>query len=285
MTEPHIDDGPEVAGPASPRPASASAAVLRQLLEDPIGGGYGGRPPDDRTAGERLLAVVVIAILVAAAVWAAKDLRGVRFGTSSATDVLREQAREALTTQQALEEELAALQDEVRTLRSQLLDPADDDPLARARALGGAIGSEPVTGPGLTIVLDDQAAIRSDQHIQDFDLQVLVNALWASGAEAIAIDGQRLATQSSIRNAGEAILVNLTPLTSPYTVEAIGDPTDLQVRLARTRAAGHLAVLRDTYGVTVRIEATDVIKLPAAAGAAGLDYAVPLDEERDGGRT
>lgn len=255
---------------------SASADALRRLLEDPLGGGYGTTTPADRPRWQRVAAAAVVAVLVAAALWAAKDLRGVRFGTSSAVELLREEARDALVTQDALAAEMAALASEVQALRSELLDTTDEALVAYARALGAVAGSEPVRGPGVTIVLDDSAALSSDQRVQDFDLQVLVNALWASGAEAIAIDGQRLATQTAIRNAGEAILVNLTPLTSPYTVEAIGNPTDLQVQLARTRAAGHLAVLRDTYGVTVTIGVAEAIELPAAS-AGLLEYALPVD--------
>ncbi len=267
---------------------SASEWALRRLLEDAVGGGYGAAGERDareaRPLFQRALAAALIALLVAAALWAAKDLRGVRFGSSSAVDLLREQAQDALGTQESLEGELAALQGEVQELRAQLLETTNDTIVAQGRTLGALIGSEPVRGPGVTITLDDTSALNSDQTVQDFDLQVVVNALWSAGAEAIAIDGQRLATQSSIRNAGEAILVNLTPLASPYTIEAIGDPTDLQVRLARTRAAGHLAVLRDTYGITVTVQATDSITMAAAAGGR-IEHAVTVDDDAGAGRS
>ena len=48
----------------------------------------------------------------------------------------------------------------------------------------------------------------------DRDLQVIVNGLWAAGAEAIAVNGQRLTACSAIRSAGEAILVDFRPLSA-----------------------------------------------------------------------
>ena len=58
----------------------------------------------------------------------------------------------------------------------------------------------------------------------------MVNGLWAAGAEAVAVNGQRLTALSAIRSAGDAILVDYRPLTRPYVVVAIGDPRTLQSR-------------------------------------------------------
>lgn len=255
---------------------SVSAGILRTMLENPIDQGYrDATKAPDRPTWSRGLAAVLIVVLVAASFWAAKDLRGARLGTTSAGALLRAEVRSRLATQDALESEIASLNGQIEELRSEVL-PADEDLLAGSALLAAHAGSIPVRGPGIVITLDDSAALTADQRVQDFDLQVIVNALWASGAEAIAIDGQRLSTTTAIRNAGEAVLVNLTPLAGPYTVEAIGDPSDLQVQLARTRAAGHLAVLRDTYGVSVAIDAAEDLEL-AAAPSRGLEYAVPLE--------
>jgi uncharacterized protein YlxW (UPF0749 family) len=65
--------------------------------------------------------------------------------------------------------------------------------------------------------------------VRDADLQDVVNGLWAAGAEAVAVDGQRLTALSAIRSAGESVLVDLRPLSPPYTVEAVGDPAALEV--------------------------------------------------------
>ncbi|SCF78035.1 protein of unknown function, partial [Streptomyces sp. Ncost-T6T-2b] len=92
-------------------------------------------------------------------------------------------------------------------------------------------GATPVEGPGVKLIVDD--AKNTDQggggpressgfadtgRVRDRDMQRVVNGLWESGAEAIAINGQRLTALSAIRAAGDAILVDNRPLVPPYTV-------------------------------------------------------------------
>ena len=66
----------------------------------------------------------------------------------------------------------------------------------------------------------------------DIDLQILVNGLWESGAEAISINGHRLSNLTAIRGAGDAITVDYRSLTRPYQIEAIGDPRTLPASFA-----------------------------------------------------
>jgi len=120
--------------------------------------------------------------------------------------------------------------------------------------------------------VDDAASARvnleqadPNERVQDGDLQVTVNGLWASGAEAIAINGHRLTAMTAIRSAGSAIQVDLVPLSGPYVVEAIGDPASLATRFARTDAGAHLSMLRNTYGITANFSSEDHLKLPGAS--------------------
>ena len=64
--------------------------------------------------------------------------------------------------------------------------------------------------------------------MRDGYLQLVVNALWAAGAEAVSINGQRLGPTTAIRFAGEAVLVDFRPVTNPYEISAIGNPDALQ---------------------------------------------------------
>ena len=68
--------------------------------------------------------------------------------------------------------------------------------------------------------------------VLDTDIQLVVNGLFASGAEAVAVNGQRITVLSPIRSAGEAVLVGFRPLTPPYTVTAVG-PDELDRHLRR----------------------------------------------------
>jgi uncharacterized protein YlxW (UPF0749 family) len=128
---------------------------------------------------------------------------------------------------------------------------------------------DPSTGERITVPPDDNGRLR------DRDLQSVVNALWAAGAEAISINGQRLAPTTTIRAAGEAILVDLFPLSSPYTIQAVGDPDTLLPRFADTAAARRYQSLISVYGIRFTVHRSTDLRLRAATGTE-LRYARPL---------
>ncbi len=63
--------------------------------------------------------------------------------------------------------------------------------------------------------------------VHDYDLQLVVNELTASGAEAIAINGQRVISRTAIRCVGPTIMVNNVPIVPPFEILAVGDPGTL----------------------------------------------------------
>lgn len=152
-------------------------------------------------------------------------------------------------------------------------------------ALQLAVGVDPVTGPGLVVRLDDaptrgdQAADRGGQagqgRVLDRDLQDAVNGLWSAGAEAVAINGLRLSALTAIRSAGEAILVDYRPLSPPYTVRALGDPSRLQAGFADTAAGRRLATYTSLYGLQVDVRRSSSQTLPGA-GTPALRLANPV---------
>jgi uncharacterized protein YlxW (UPF0749 family) len=109
--------------------------------------------------------------------------------------------------------------------------------------------------------------------VKDTDLQLATNALWSLGAEAITINGQRLTATSTIRQAGEAILVDFRPVSSPYQVIAIG-PDDLAKDFRDGYAGRFFKELAAKYGMS--FDATDVDDVTlAAATELKLRVAVP----------
>ena len=92
-----------------------------------------------------------------------------------------------------------------------------------------------------------------------------MNGLWAAGAEAVAVNGQRLTGLSAIRSAGDAILVDYRPLTRPYVVVAIGDPRSVQSRFVSGPAGQALRTLEQAYGITFSVQAVDRQSIPAAS--------------------
>ena len=111
--------------------------------------------------------------------------------------------------------------------------------------------------------------------VLDRDLQIVVNGLWAAGAEAVSINGRRLTALAAIRSAGQAILVDFRPLVPPYVVSAVGDPRGLQDRFTAGTAGGYVQIIRDNYGVGVDIATAERLDLPGA-GTLQLRAAVPV---------
>jgi uncharacterized protein YlxW (UPF0749 family) len=146
---------------------------------------------------------------------------------SRAHATLVEQVRDRRADTVALQDRADRLRGEVAMLRERELGGAA---VARLRNLEAATGLAPVRGGGAKIRLSDgptpinplTGERKTEARVKDTDLQLASNALWAGGAEAIAINGQRLTATSTIRQAGEAILVDFRPVSSPYEVIAIG---------------------------------------------------------------
>lgn len=112
--------------------------------------------------------------------------------------------------------------------------------LANAQAFAGLTD---VKGPGIVVTLSDSkkpfanmpsgfsnmpAGFAPPNIIHDTDIDAVLNELKASGAEAISVNGQRIAAVSPVRCVGPTVLVNFTPTASPFVIKAIGDPKTLK---------------------------------------------------------
>lgn len=164
----------------------------------------------------------------------------------------------------ALEERLFDLQELNVSLQDNLDDvtASTQSALARVERLGVVTGLQAVTGPGVRVTVDDgpSAVVRAA------DLRALVDGLWNAGAEAIAINGQRLTARSGISNSGVAIRIvgNNRTLSPAYVVEAIGDRGTLQANLMQTSSG---LLFRDTtarFGLPVTMDNVDRLSLQAA---------------------
>lgn len=172
---------------------------------------------------------------------------------------------------QSLERRAARLRDEVAAERARVLGSGVE--ADRLRELEAETGLAKVSGPGASVRLTDgppevdpvsgEPTGENLGRVLDRDLQRVVNALWASGAEAVAVNGQRLSAVSTIRGAGEAVLVDFTPVTSPYVVRGIGPPGMAQ-RFAASRTAEQLRWLQEKYRMGVTVSEHDRLVLPAA---------------------
>ncbi|MFB8048945.1 DUF881 domain-containing protein [Streptomyces rubiginosohelvolus] len=138
-------------------------------------------------------------------------------------------------------------------------------------------GATPVEGPGVKLVVDDakdtdqggggpreSSGFADTGRVRDRDMQRVVNGLWESGAEAIAINGQRLTALSAIRAAGDAILVDNRPLVPPYTVLAVGDGKKLATAFQDSADGQYLQALKESFDIRTSISDQARVQLPAA---------------------
>jgi uncharacterized protein YlxW (UPF0749 family) len=203
-------------------PGYADAAARRARGEGPTG------TARKVISGVTALTMVVLGFLLVVAYQQTVADEPAR---SRAHDTLVDQVQDRRADTVRLQDRADELRGEVATLRERELGGAA---VAQLRNLEAATGLAPVRGSGATVRLSDgptpinplTGERKTEARVKDTDLQLASNALWAAGAEAIAINGQRLTATSTIRQAGEAILVDFRPVSSPYEVIAIG-PEDL----------------------------------------------------------
>ncbi|MBT1164978.1 DUF881 domain-containing protein [Bifidobacterium felsineum] len=202
----------------------------------------------------------------------------------------RKQVRQTLIGQlEDRNDTITQLTDDVNALKTQVDDQSKkisgnvkSDTLIQDELVNGTVR---VTGPGITMTLADPiAASQSDQStstrvgtssniriVTDLDLQQLVSLMFSNGAEAIAINGNRIGAQTSIRKAGGHILIGMTAIESPYTIEAIGDKNVLAEQMGSKK----LASLYDSFkkaGIYPQVSTSNSITLEAAV-AGDIQYA------------
>jgi uncharacterized protein YlxW (UPF0749 family) len=256
-------------------PAYAQAAAARRARE------RSGAPPVSRA--RRLRGRVLVALTLAVA----GLLVAVTYDQAAAGAHGRAQVRQALLGDIDREQDTADdLTGQLDTLRRQLNRTRDEalrnsavgqralDELSAAEQGAGTVA---VTGPGLLVTLADakpdadsdpvggQSETDPNGLVHDGDLQLVVNALWAAGAEAISINGQRLGPTSAIRFAGEAVLVDFNPVTNPYEVSAVGDPDDLRDAFLASPEVASLAVISESFGLRFEYVKENELSLPAAS--------------------
>ncbi|MGW3497830.1 DUF881 domain-containing protein [Streptomyces sp. NPDC001020] len=180
------------------------------------------------------------------------------------------------TTADKLEGTVDKLRGDVNARQREALKKAGGG--GRADLVGILSGAVAVHGPGVKLVVNDSkeattggngnprgtSGFSDTGRVKDRDMQRVVNGLWESGAEAVAINGQRLTALSAIRAAGDAILVDNRPLVPPYTVLAVGDGERLSTRFQDSADGLYLHALQENYGIRTGISAQDDVRLPAA---------------------
>jgi len=182
--------------------------------------------------------------------------------------------------QEALKTRILATNENIRALQQEGEGSAQlvrelNRQLEEARIAAGLVALE---GTGIVLQLEDSSATlpndanRGDYIVSGRDIRVVIEELWLAGAEAIAVNAERVTASSAILDIGGSILVNSAYLSPPYQIAAIG-PADLFERLSES--AGWVDFLRarsEAFGISVAVAEPATVMVPAYAGGVNLRF-------------
>jgi len=265
---------PDSSASAEVRRADASMSLLVDLWTNALDPGYAASRGEPRRSSARRAVPLAVGLVAASflVVIAAVQAHARAPAAARAHDRLVAQVQQESKAVADLSAQVDRLRAATGALRDSSLQgsaagAALSTQLAQSELAAGTVA---VTGPGLRVTLNDAPTTGAGQgnqgqgnRVEDRDLQSVVNALWAAGAEAIAINDQRLTGQSSIRAAGDAILVDFQPLRPPYVVQAIGDPVGMETTFAQSAAAARMRSYVQLYGLRFAYARASSLDVPA----------------------
>jgi uncharacterized protein YlxW (UPF0749 family) len=180
-----------------------------------------------------------------------------------------------------LQEQVDALRAEVDALTEALAVnvPGQDAELLELTAV--AAGRRAVGGPGVVVRLWDAEPSRNlpdwvtndDLVVHQQDLEAVINALWAGGAEAMTLQGERVIATSAFRCVGNVLRLHGRIYSPPYEVRAIGDPEALLDALDDSVAVQTYLDYAAVLGLGWEVDTEDALELPAYTGEPALDHA------------
>jgi uncharacterized protein YlxW (UPF0749 family) len=252
---------PDAIGQPKTRSAARGSAAWRRL----------GRALRPRLSKAQLAAGLLCALLGFAAVTQVRQMEQADFSglrqdeLVEVLDRLDTQAEQLAAENLALERE----RDRLETSWAQG-EAAQEAAAARAVTQGILAGTLPATGPGVTVLVGDPGG-----KLTAAIAYLLVDELRNAGAEAIAVDGQRVTGSSYFESAADgALLVDGVQLEAPYEWSAIGHPSTLETALGIP--GGALAAVR-TQGGSTNVVQRDSLEITATKPLRTAQYAVPVD--------
>ena len=102
-----------------------------------------------------------------------------------------------------------------------------------------------------------------------------MNTAWRGGAEAVAVNDERIVGTSSVYCVGSTIMVNGTLMSPPFQITAIGGQDRL---LAAFKDPAQLADIKqrsEVHGLGFRVSRAAGLRAPAYSGALNVRAAQP----------
>jgi uncharacterized protein YlxW (UPF0749 family) len=227
-----------------------------------------------RTLTAAVCALAGLMIVISAIHAQGTDLRPAR-NTDLVSLVQSQSRRNAELTHQ-----LTSVRQDVDGLAARASEESDLAPdVTRASR---RVGLTAVTGPGITVVLDDAPSSVAANGIEpdllvvhQQDIQAVVNALWSGGAEAMTIQDQRVISTTAVKCVGNTVVLHGIPYAPPYRIRAIGDPIRLHAALAGSDPIQIYQQYVAAYGLVFREKSEEKLDLPAHEGSLILSHALP----------
>ncbi len=253
-------------------------AVTDPPVLAPEGDPAAGPPASVGTRAAFLIGLVLLAALLAAAARAAPAREGQRVGR-------RVELAELIAGERQRAQALAARADELESDLRALDQPSEAEGVTTAilhdqiDAVAPGAGTTAVAGPGLVVTLDDSDASLTgvedynDLVVHEQDLQAVVNVLWAGGAEAVTVAGERILATSAIRCVGNVLRLHRGTYAPPYRVEAIGDEASLRAALEVDPVVSSYRAAVAEHGLGLEVVGASELLLPPYTGALSLSVA------------
>lgn len=211
--------------------------------------------------------------------------RSLRSDAAGLPDIIREQTQDNAR----MTEELEGLSAEVDALTlGGAPGNAEVEKLKKeGDALGLAAGRTDVEGPGVEVQLTDsklpvdklpEGFSVDDIVVHQQDVQAVVNALWAGGAEAMMIQDQRIISTSAVRCVGNTLILQGRVYSPPYRIRAIGDPATMREMLTQSPEVLIYQEYVRAVGLGYQVRSSDRFEFPAYAGSITPDYATVDDD-------
>jgi len=232
--------------------------LLDQIAEQSLDDDYYLVRSEPRTLTERLLTGIALTCFALMITVAAVQTRLDRPATEREQQALADDVRLRQSIHDQRTERLADLEGEVAklTAAADRIDPSTETSAVRVGGVG-------VRGPGLVITLTPAADDGGPGAVSDTDLRRITNAVRYLGAEAVAVNGQRIGSLTSIRTAGSAVTVNYRSISPPYVIELIGDGPTIRERILGSRLGATWEDRAADTGLGFRIDIASDVRIGA----------------------
>lgn len=241
-------------------------------------------PKPRRAAGWRIAVPVAVAGAGLLAATSAVNAHGTDLRPDGSVSLIQIVSAQRARVE-ALRGQAHRLQDEIDALSRGVAGHRSSQLQTRIDRLAAPVGLQALTGPALVVTLND--APRGEPVpkgvdpnllvVHQQDIQAVVNAMWAGGAEGISIQGQRIVSTTGIKCVGNTVVLQGVPYAPPYRIVAVGNASAMyDALLASPEVQAYRDYVAPPYNLGWALEARDQLTVPAYSGPLTLDYAQPL---------